>query len=518
MSTRLLAAFFALGVWGAPAQDIRGTISGTVTDPQGTSIVDAVVVVTNTDTNVSTTLTTNSSGFYQAPLLLAGPYQVTVEARGFKKTVRPNLVLAMRGQLRIDIQLEVGSLTESITISSESPLLDTSTVTVGKALTTRELADLPIMTNDIVLMARVAPGVVNQGTTQYLTQGQVGGSSGFFAPLSLGQNEWSIDGAPNLGSGGIAFTPFTDQIAEYKIETTSFDASLGHSIGLNIAFSTKSGTNSLHGSGTEQYWNTRWNAASFFVKQKYFQNIDAANGSGDTALAGLGQHPDRARRHRQLDVHEKFGDRDQRQRLGQPMAQRTREYDPSPRQWTPTNIPLPNRINITGIYELPLGRRRAFLKSGILSHVVGNWQVALTYDFQQGPSLTWPNDFYYGDLNRIGQTLTQGTKTLNGWFNASAPFERNSANGPASYQARVFPVDITRVRADGLNQWNANLRRDYRLREGTIFEVRMDALNLLNRSQFAAPDNNPFNTTFGVVSSTTSTLNRFYQLQGRIRF
>jgi len=144
--------------------------------------------------------------------------------------------------------------------------------------------------------------------------------------------------------------------------------------------------------------------------------------------------------------------------------------------------------------------------------------VALTYDFQQGPFLTWPNDFYYGDLNTIGQTLTQGTKTLNAWFNSSAPFERNSANGPASYQARVFPVDITSVRADGLNQWNANLRRDFRLREGTIFEVRMDALNLLNRSQFAAPDNNPFNTTFGVVSSTTSTLNRFYQLQGRIRF
>ena len=131
----------------------------------------------------------------------------------------------------------------------------------------------------------MAPGVVNQGTTQFLTQGMVGGDSGFFAPLSLGQNEWTIDGAPNLGSGGIAFTPFTDQIAEYKIDTTSFDASVGHSIGLNIAFSTKSGTNSLHGSGTEQYWNTRWNAASFFVKQKYFQNIAAARAAGNNALA-----------------------------------------------------------------------------------------------------------------------------------------------------------------------------------------------------------------------------------------
>ena len=129
MSNRLLAALFASLVCIAPAQDIRGTISGTVTDPQGTNIVDAIVVVTRTDTNVSTTLTTNSSGFYEAPLLLAGPYQVTVEARGFKKAVRPNLVLAMRGELKIDIQLEVGSLTDSITITSESPMLDTSTVT-----------------------------------------------------------------------------------------------------------------------------------------------------------------------------------------------------------------------------------------------------------------------------------------------------------------------------------------------------------------------------------------------------
>ena len=244
MRVRLLAVFWALMVGPTQAQDIRGAISGTVTDPQGAQVVDAAVVVTNTDTNVSTTLTTNASGFYEAPLLLPGPYRVTVEARGFKKTNRPNLVLALRGQLKIDIQLEVGAVNESITISAESPILDTSTVSMGKALSTRELMDLPIMTNDIVLMARVAPGVVNQGTTQYLTQGQVGGSSGFFAPLGLGQNEWSIDGAPNLGSGGIAFTPFTDQIAEYKIETTSFDASVGHSIGLNIAFSTKSGVNS----------------------------------------------------------------------------------------------------------------------------------------------------------------------------------------------------------------------------------------------------------------------------------
>ena len=110
--------------------------------------------------------------------------------------------------------------------------------------------------------------------------------------------------------------------------------------------------------------------------------------------------------------------------------------------------------------------------------MIGNWQVALTYDFQQGPFLTWGNNFYYGDMNTIGDTLTQGTKTLDRWFNTSAQFEKNSANQPAAYQARVFPVDITSVRADGLNQWSGNLRRDFRLREGMIFEVRVDALNL----------------------------------------
>jgi len=194
------------------------------------------------------------------------------------------------------------------------------------------------------------------------------------------------------------------------------------------------------------------------------------------------------------------------------------QYDTAPTQWLPTNQPVPNRVNVTGIYELPFGPGRPLLKSGVLSRVVGNWQMALTYDFQQGPFLSWGNYFYYGDLSTIGATLDQGAKTLNQWFNTNAPFEKNAANGPASYQARVFPLNVTAVRADGLNQWNANLRRDFRIKERATFEVRMDALNLFNRSQFAAPDNTPYDTTFGVVSSTTATLNRWYQLQGRIRF
>jgi hypothetical protein len=194
------------------------------------------------------------------------------------------------------------------------------------------------------------------------------------------------------------------------------------------------------------------------------------------------------------------------------------EYDPAPEEWTPTNSPLPNRFNASGVYQFPFGKGRAFLTGGVLSHIAGGWQLGLTYDFQQGPLLTWGNYFYYGNLSTIGQTLTQGTKTIGQWFNTSAPFERNAANGPASYQARVFPENITAVRADGLNQWNANLRRDFRIKEKMTFEIRVDALNLFNRSQWSAPDVNPIDTTFGEVTSTTGNLNRFYQFQGRIRF
>jgi len=145
-------------------------ISGTVTDPQSAAVVSATVVVTSTDRNTSIRLTTNASGYYEAPLLLPGKYQVTVEAAGFKKIVRSGLTLVMSEQLQINLQLEIGALSEAVTVTAESPILETSTVTTGKVVTQRELMDLPVMTNDIVTLARIVPGVVNQGTTQYLTQ------------------------------------------------------------------------------------------------------------------------------------------------------------------------------------------------------------------------------------------------------------------------------------------------------------------------------------------------------------
>jgi hypothetical protein len=97
-------------------------------------------------------------------------------------------------------------------------------------------------------------------------------------------------------------------------------------------------------------------------------------------------------------------------------------------------------------------------------------------------------------------------------------FERNPSNLPAAFHTRVFPRFFNGLRADGLNQWNANVVREFRIAERIGFQVRADAINLQNRSQMGGPDLSPTSTNFGRITSQTSSLNRFYQIQARIQF
>jgi hypothetical protein len=194
------------------------------------------------------------------------------------------------------------------------------------------------------------------------------------------------------------------------------------------------------------------------------------------------------------------------------------EFEASPRIWWPSNTARPHRFTATGIVELPFGRGRKFLTSGVLNHILGGWQVAATYEFQSGPLLGWGNIFYRGDINTFEKEATSTAKTLNQWFNTGLPFERVPANQPAAFHRRIFPRFFNALRADGLNQWNGNLLREFRITEGIRMQFRADAINLQNRSQMSAPDISPVSTNFGRVLSQTSSLNRFYQVQGRIQF
>ncbi|MGH9661425.1 MAG: hypothetical protein ACRD96_22960, partial [Bryobacteraceae bacterium] len=194
------------------------------------------------------------------------------------------------------------------------------------------------------------------------------------------------------------------------------------------------------------------------------------------------------------------------------------EFNTEPSFWWPSNTARPHRFTATGIYEFPFGKGRAFSHSGILNHVLGGWQIAATYEFQPGPLLGWGNLFYYGDLAAFERDATSGSKTLEQWFNTGLRFERNPSALPAAFHVRVFPRFFNGLRADGLNQWNANVLREFRIRERLRFQVRADAINLQNRSQMSGPDLSPTSTNFGRITSQTSSLNRNYQIQARLQF
>jgi hypothetical protein len=162
---------------------------------------------------------------------------------------------------------------------------------------------------------------------------------------------------------------------------------------------------------------------------------------------------------------------------------------------------------------LPFGRGKRWARNGVWNALFGGFQVAATFEWQPGPLLDWPNLFYYGDINDI----KNNGRNLDQWF-TTENFERDASKAPAAFHRRVFPTRIAGVRADGLNRWDTNLQRKFKIRENLAFELRLDALNLFNRSQFSAPVTNPISTDFGKVVGEEATTKRFFQIQARIRF
>ena len=133
-----LVVFVVLGAT-ALAQETRGTIAGRVVDEQGAPMPGVSVTVTNLDTNVSSSLVTNATGYYEAPLLLPGNYRITAGLDGFKTSVRAGIILSVGQQLDIPLTMEVGAISESVTVTGEAPMLDTSVVTTGQNLDRRSV-------------------------------------------------------------------------------------------------------------------------------------------------------------------------------------------------------------------------------------------------------------------------------------------------------------------------------------------------------------------------------------------
>ncbi|GIU77179.1 MAG: hypothetical protein KatS3mg005_0417 [Bryobacteraceae bacterium] len=288
MKFHVLCAIALCAVLGGAAagQETRSSLFGYVYDPQTAVVTGATVTIRNAETGVALTTRTNEAGYYEGNLLLPGQYEVTVEAQGFKRLVRRGITLPVSSRVEVTVTLEVGGLTETVSVVAEAPLLETNAVSSGRVIDNKSLMELPVMGNSAMLLVKLAPGVQTGGVNNYLALHSNVGGSDYSVSGNVGGNAWTLDGAPNQGpSRRTAYLPYTDAIAEFKVETNNFDAGIGQTSGAAITMISKSGTNALHGTMTWQHWQQRWQGTPFFVKQNYYRRIAAAEAAGNTALA-----------------------------------------------------------------------------------------------------------------------------------------------------------------------------------------------------------------------------------------
>lgn len=250
----------------AAAQEFRGTISGTVTDTSGAVIPGAAVTAREVRTGTVAHTTTDGAGDYTIPFLLPGQYELTVTARGFQKLVHSNVPLSAQDHLVVPLQLNIGSVAQTVTVTGAPPLLDTANASVGQVIETSSVENMPINGRTPTTLTELAPGVITTAPPQLIHP--FDNNAG---------NQWSIGGTPNQVSevlldgspdetllGALAYAPTEDSVAQVSVRPFDTDASFGHTIGGVINQVTKSGTNRFHGSAYEFYQINSFDANFYF--------------------------------------------------------------------------------------------------------------------------------------------------------------------------------------------------------------------------------------------------------------
>lgn len=272
------------------AQQALGSITGRIMDPQGAVVAGVAVTIVNTETNRTTRSTSNDTGYFEANFLDPGKYNVSVEQTGFKKSLRTGLDLQVAGRLEVNFTLEIGATAETVQVTAQAPLLDTTTASGGRVIDARQITQLPISDLNPFALATIAPGMTATGQPEYVRPFDNGGTSGFETMGGVGSNEYTIDGAPVTGTGRrVGFNPPADSVEEFKLETTPFDASYGFTSGATVNVSSRGGTNTFHGSLFDQHWQQRWNATPHFTRLAYEDGIRSGRIAPGTPKQGPGR-------------------------------------------------------------------------------------------------------------------------------------------------------------------------------------------------------------------------------------
>jgi hypothetical protein len=255
-------------VAAASAQDFRGAVNGRITDQSGGVLPGVSVVVTNTETKVASTTVTNETGGYSVLYLAPGTYTVIAELQGFKKVARENVEVRLGDRLELNFKLDVGRMEETITVSAETPLLETRSASAGQVIDEKRIALMPLSDGNPFVLARLAPGVAYHGDLKFSRPFDNGGTSDFTADGGPGRNEFTLDGSPNMANGRrVAFVPPAGAVQEFKVETATYDAQQGHTAGATVNVTLKSGTNKIKGETYYHYRDESLSANDFFLKR-----------------------------------------------------------------------------------------------------------------------------------------------------------------------------------------------------------------------------------------------------------
>ncbi len=242
------------------AQTTNGIFTGTVTDPQGASVANADVAITNLGTNATTTAKTNAEGLYRIPELPVGTYKFTVSGTGFKKAVKSGIYIGAGAIERVDFKLELGAQTDTVVVEAGAVQVQTEDSRLFETIGAGQVANLPLNGRNVFDLIQLAPGAVNVSGVDFEN-----GHSTVVNGLRPNFSGFLINGSSDKGlSGGVSTTPNADIVQEFQELTLNMSAQYGTSAGAIVNVVTKSGSNDFHGSIYEFLRNDKLDANNFF--------------------------------------------------------------------------------------------------------------------------------------------------------------------------------------------------------------------------------------------------------------
>ncbi|HSY63239.1 MAG TPA: TonB-dependent receptor [Terriglobales bacterium] len=266
----LIILLFILSVSLCPVIDAQSTalLNGTVSDASGAAVPSAKVILRNAATSEEWNTQTNGAGLYVFPSLPPGNYQITVTQAGFQTLIVTDLRLDVATSVTKDLQLSVGSVSQQVQVTTEAPLIETSTTGVGQVINSKTVQEIPLNGRHFVDLNLLTPGTVTPPANGFLTAPLRG--QGSFAINTAGQREdttnWLVNGI-NLNDpvqNQVTFQPPLDTLEEFKVDNSTFPAQYGRNAGAIVNIATRSGTNEYHGEAFEFFRNNALDARNYF--------------------------------------------------------------------------------------------------------------------------------------------------------------------------------------------------------------------------------------------------------------